>query len=147
MDAQTLGVGVVFGGLVVGGVWRWWTWRQEHGTLVTVQIDIGVVKAGPAVAGAITLTVYNGSAHPVRVSGVALQHNRGPRGTFVQVVPQIGATIPGVISPHDSGMTWFETDYLEAQGLDLTRPAWGRISLAEQSAFIYSKRKRLLKKS
>jgi hypothetical protein len=106
---------------------------------------LGIVQAGPAVTGAITLTVYNGSAHPVRVTGVAIEHNRGVKGVFAQVMPQIGATIPGVIGPHDSGMTWFDKDDLEGKGLELTRPTRGRITLAEQAAFIYSKRKQLLK--
>jgi hypothetical protein len=120
MDAQTLGVGVVFGGLVVGGVWRAWTWRQEHATLVKVQIDLGIVQVWP---------------------------NRGLHGVLAQIMLPTLAGIPGVVGPHDSAMTWWNQADLADNAFDLTRPLRGRVSLAERDGFIWSKRKQLLKKS
>jgi hypothetical protein len=147
MDAQTFSAGVVLGGLVIGGTWRGWTWRQEHATLVKVQVDLGIVQVWPAVKGAIILTVYNGSAHQVRVTGAAIETNSGPHGVLAQIALPPLAGIPGVIGPHDSAMTWWDKDELEGNAFDLTRPLRGRISLAERDGFIWSKRKQLLKKS
>lgn len=147
MDAQTFSAGVVLGGLVIGGIWRGWTWRQEHATLIRVQIDLGIVQVWPAVNGAVILTVYNRSAHPVRVTGVAIETNNGSHGVLAQIMLQPLAGIPGVVGPHDSAMTWWDTNDLGGNAFDLSRPLRGRITLAERDGFIWSKRKQLLKKS
>jgi len=142
--ATVLGVGIAVGGAVVGGLWRWWTWRQEHGTLVTAQIGMGFLTLGPNLVEAINVTVFNRSKHPVRVTGVAIETNDGSKRVLAQIVPQPGAGIPGVIGPYDSAMTWFERDQdWKANGLDVQRPTRCRISLAERDGFIWSKRRRL----
>jgi len=148
MDLQTLaavlGVGVAIGAAVVGGLWRWWTWRQEHGTLITAQIGMGFLGFGPKLIEAITVTVYNRSKHPVRVTGVAIETNDGSKRVLAQIMPQPGTTIPGVVSPHDSAMTWFEKDpSWKANGLDVQRPTRCRINIAERDAPIWSKRRQL----
>ncbi len=142
--ATVLGVGLALGAAIVGGIWRWWTWRQEHGTLVTVQIGMAFLTLGPNLVEAITVTVYNRSRHAIRVTGIAVETNDGSKRAFAQIVPQVGASIPGVIEPHESGMTWFEKDRLLAEGgINLQRLTRCRVSLADSPGFIWSKRRRL----
>jgi hypothetical protein len=142
--ATVLGVGIGIGAAIVGAVWRWWTWRQEHGTLLTAQIGMGFLAFGPKLVEAISVTVYNRSRHPVRVTGVGIETNDGSKRVLVQIMPQPGAGIPGTVNPHDSAMTWFERDpNWKANGLDVQRPTRCRITIAERAGFIWSKRRRL----
>jgi len=93
---------------------------------------------------AITVTVYNRSQHAIRVTGIAVEKNDGSNQAFAQIVPQVGASIPGVVEPHESGMTWFEKERLLAEGgLNLQRLTRCRVSLADRPEFIWSKRRKL----
>ena len=143
--ATILGTGLVLGGSIVGGFWRYWTWRQEHGTHVVVEISFGFVALGPRLVDTVLVTVRNRSKHPVRVENVAVELNDGSKRVGLVPGTKPGATIPGVVAPHDSGMTWFESADLVPMGLDLYRPARARVSLADRDGFLWSKRKRLMK--
>lgn len=163
MDLQTLaavlGVGVAFGAAVVAGAWRWWTWRQEHKTLVTVKIAMGFLTFGPKLVEAVILTVFNRSGHPVRVTGVGLsghpvrvtgvglEANDGSKRQLVQIIPQPGAGVPGTIAPRDSAQTWFErADIDNRGGIDVYRPVRGQVVLAERDRPIWSRRRALMRK-
>jgi len=142
--ATVLGVGLALGAAIVGGIWRLWTWRQTHETLVTVEIGMAFLGFGANLIEAITVTVYNRSQHAIRVTGIAVETNDGSKRAFAQIVPQVSASIPGVIEPHESGMTWFEKDRLLAEGgLNLQRPTRCRITVADRPGFIWSKRRQL----
>jgi hypothetical protein len=146
--ATVLGVGVALGATIVGGLWRWWTWRQEHETLVTVKIAIGFLTFGPKLVEAVIVTVFNRSKHPVRVTGVALEANDGSKRQLIQITPERGAGIPGTVGPRDSAQTWFENGEIDGRGgLDIYRPVRCRVNLAEQDAPIWSKPRALMKRS
>ena len=135
-----------FGGLIVGGIWRLWTWRQEHGTHVTVQISWGVLT--PTLVEAVLVTVFNRSGHPIRVTGAGVEINDGSQrtGNVMQVKP--GAGIPGTIAPHDSAMTWFEMADLVSERFDMYRKARAFAHLADRVAGpVWSKRRTLIQRS
>lgn len=136
--ATILGTGVAIGAIVVGGIWRYWTWRQEHGTLVTVTLKWGGLTFGPNVVEAVTVTVLNQSSHPVRVTGAGVEINDGSErtGNVTEVKP--GAGIPGVVAPHDLGFTWIEIADLKQNGFDPFKPARAFVHVADRT--IWSKR-------
>jgi hypothetical protein len=136
------------GGLIVGGIWRLWTWRQEHGTHVTVQISWGGLAFGPDLVEAVLVTVFNRSRHPVRVTGCGVEINDGSKraGHVMQIKP--GAGIPGVVTPHDSAMTWLERADLEHEGFNMYRKARAFALLADRTGGpVWSKRRTLMRRS
>jgi hypothetical protein len=114
--ATLLGSGIAIGAAIVGGIWKWWTWHQEQGTFVTAKIDAALLAYGPDLVKAVTLTVYNRSKHPIRVTGVAIELNNGTKRVLAQLMPQSGAGIPGIVSPRDSASTWFDQSDLVEPG-------------------------------
>ena len=144
--ATILGTGLVLGGLIVGGVWRYWTWRQEHGTHVSVEISTGFLVLGTTPLDVVQVTVRNRSTHPVRVDGVAVEMNDGSKRAGIVTGLKVGANIPGVVGPHDSGSTWLETADLVRNGFDMFYPARARVSLSARDGFVWSKRRRLMKR-
>jgi hypothetical protein len=151
VNAQTLAAyATVLGVLLViaGGLWRWWTWRQEHRTLVSVKVAIGFLTFGPKLVDAVILTVFNNSSHPVRVTGVGLQANDGTKRQLVQITHEPGAGIPGTVAPRDQGQTWFKKAEIDNRGgIDVYRPVRGYAMLADRDRPIWSKRRALMKRS
>ena len=146
--ATILGTGVLIGGAVIGGIWRYWTWRQEHGTNVTVQISMGfIVGFGPNAIDAVQITVFNRSAHPIRVAGVGVEMNDGSKRTGQVTGSKVGADIPGIVNPHDSGSTWLETSDLTQNGFDVFRPARAFAHIADRNERLWSKRRTLMRRS
>jgi hypothetical protein len=141
--ATILGTGIALGALGFGA----WTWRREHGTNVTVQISIGFLAFPPNIVDAVMVTVYNESAHPVRVTGAGVEINDGgKRAGHVSLKP--GATIPGTIPPHDQGMTWLETAELVKKGFDVYRKARAFAILANRAVGpLWSKRRTLMRRN
>ena len=144
--ATILSAGILIGGGVVGAIWRVWTWRQEHGTHVTVQISWGVLT--PMLVEAVLVTVFNRSGHPIRVTGAGVEMNDGSKraGHVVQIKP--GAGIPGTIAPYDSAMTWFEMADLASEGFDKYRKGRAFAHLADRvGGPVWSKPRRLMRRS
>jgi hypothetical protein len=147
--ATILSAGILIGGGVVGAVWRVWTWRQEHGTNVTVRISLGFLTLSlePHVIEAVIVTAINSSAHAVRVTSAGVEMNDGTkRNGFVPLKP--GAGIPGTIQAHDQAMTWLEKAELEKEGFDVFRKARAFVLLADrEGGAIWSKPRRLMRRS
>jgi hypothetical protein len=137
---------LVLGAATGGGLWRYRTWRQEHGTHVVVEISFGLVTLGPNAVDAVMVKVRNLSGHPIRVDSVAVEVNDGSNRIGLILGAKPGFNIPGVVAPHDSGTTWFESTDLVTHGLDLYRPARARVSLADHQGFLWSERKALMRR-
>jgi len=144
--ATLIGAGIVIGGAAVGGVWRWWTWRREHGTNVKVKLTWGLALLGDHSIESAIVTVFNQSAHPVRVTGAGVEVNDGSgRAGHVRVKP--GADIPGVVAAHDQGSTWVELAELTREGFDVYSKARAFARIGENDRPIWSKRRRLMRRS
>ena len=145
--ATILSAGILIGGGVVGGFWRAWAWRQEHGTNVTVQLSIGFLTFPTGLIEAIIVTVINHSAHPVRVTGAGVEINDGSkRAGHVPLKP--GAGIPGIIAAHDQEMTWIERAELVTEGFDVYRKARAFARLADRPGGpLWSKSRALMRRA
>lgn len=120
-------------------MWRYWTWRQEHGTNVRVTIKPGYVS----VAGAVLLvTAYNDSTHAVVITSVAVEMNDGSKNVAIQPMLVPGATMPAEVGPHNSGIAWFGSDLMQ-HGFDPRRPVRAYVMLASRERPVWSKRRKL----
>jgi hypothetical protein len=145
MDANTIiaiYAAVVATGAAGWPIFQWWHRQRPH---VDVQAKMGLltgVDARPIV----TITVYNHGDRSIRVEQAGLNAQDGSGRTFQNLRIQPGATIPGIVHPHDSGMTYLYADDIEGHGYDVTLPvvAWASLSSGEHIA---SKAKPLLARS
>jgi hypothetical protein len=105
-----------------------------------------VVGFGPAID-AVQITVFNRSAHPIRVAGVGVEINDGSNRTGQVTGLKLGADIPGIVDPHDSGFTWLEAADLTQNGFDVFRPARAFANIADRNGRLWSKRRTLMRRS
>jgi hypothetical protein len=124
------------------------------GTNVKVKIEPGDINVSPTPGAVLLVTAYNDSNEAVRVTSVAVEMNDDAKGKIAQfwlnhprrlaVRPKLveGATMPGKIGPHDSGMTWFGPE-LTKDGFDPRRPVRAYVMLANRERPVWSKRRKL----
>jgi len=99
--------------------WQVFTWHSDRQ-------ESTVVDIGPAVIGGVGATVQievrNDSAQPIYVVGTALSvSGGGPGFSVIHLAPgPAGSSIPGVITPKNSGKTWVPVGQLPP----LTQFAW-----------------------
>jgi hypothetical protein len=152
LDASTLAshatvasAAFLIGGGFVGGAWRFYVWRREHGAKVSVEISFGFPTFAPVPL--VVVTVHNPFDHPVSVSSVAIEMNDGSRRVAIEPWRHRGATVPGVVNPHDTGMTWFDFNQLVEGGLKPEKPVRARVVVGGRPGFVWSRRRRLSKQS
>ena len=115
-------------------VWQIFTWRHKQRSRVEVSVRIAIAAPAPGVTQqAISITAANRSEHAVRVTSVGLDLNRDDGWQFHQAVPILGASLPGIVQPHDAGVGMIDRENAEEEGLDLFQPvvAWIRLSTGE----------------
>lgn len=108
--------------------------RREPPIVVTAKYAYMGFEQG--VVGAFVIKVENHADHPLRVTslGLVLQDDSGQH--LHQVAKPPGATLPGPIPAHDSGLTYFREEALERDhGFDKYKPveAWPRWRLSAHS--------------
>lgn len=114
--------------------WQIYAWRHRQRSRVTVVVRLAIASLAPGVTlQAITITATNNSEHAVRVTSVGLDLDRGDGWQFHQPVPIYGASLPGVIQPHDAGVGMIDRATAVGEGLDLGKPvvAWVRLATGE----------------
>jgi hypothetical protein len=114
--------------------WQIYAWRHRQQSRVVVSVRLAISSPAPGVTvQAISITATNNSEHAVRVTGAGLDLNRQDGWQFHQAAPIYGATLPGVIQPHDAGVAMIDRGGAEREGLDLTKPvvAWVRLATGE----------------
>jgi hypothetical protein len=86
--------------------------RRERRTVIRVQMwRLIVMPLGGTRGIVLVIQALNESAHAVRVSKVGLDTRMRVGGIqigFTAWLPPAGATLPGVIQPHDSGVTTYQ---------------------------------------
>jgi hypothetical protein len=81
------------------------------------------------------LDAINESDHPIRVTSAGFEV-QGRRGATAPIVHQpVDATLPGVIAPKDSGMTYAPIEALEEIGFNFYKPARGFAHTADGKTF------------
>ncbi len=114
--------------------WQVYAWRHRQQNRVTVSVRLAIASPAPGVSvQALSITATNNSEHAVRVTGVGVDLNRRDGWQFHQPAPIHGATLPGIIQPHDAGVSMIDRENAEREGLDLTKPvvAWVRLATGE----------------
>jgi hypothetical protein len=114
--------------------WQIYAWRHRHRSRVDVSVRLAIgAPSANATVHAISVTATNRSEHPVRVVGVGLDLNRPDGWQFHQAAPIYGATLPGVVQPHDAGEAMIDRGAAEQEDLDLGEPAiaWIRLATGE----------------
>jgi hypothetical protein len=124
--------------------WQVFQWLHARRLRVEVHASIGLVGFGPGnVPAVVSITVINSSDYPVRVANVGIDLQDGSERTMNLTTPMPGATVPGVIAPHDSGVGYALKDEVDEQ-VDVTKPVrvWARLSTGE---LIHSQARPLMK--
>ncbi|HEY2053950.1 MAG TPA: hypothetical protein VGH14_08460 [Solirubrobacterales bacterium] len=114
--------------------WQFYAWRHRQQNRVAVSVRLAIASPAPGVTvHALSITATNNSEHAVRVTGVGLDLNRRDGWQFHQAAPIYGATLPGVVQPHDAGVAMIDREGAEGEGLNLTEPvvAWVRLATGE----------------
>lgn len=139
MDFETVKSVFAIIGVVAttGGLgWRVYTWRRERATRVVVKVSNALPMYGPhnkPGEWSFEIEALNKSDHPVRVTSVGFELPDGR--TLVQVERPFPSALPCDIRPHDSAMTLFEVEQLEAQGMDTFGEIIGFVNTSDGSRF------------
>jgi len=109
--------------------WQVASWRLSRKDRVDVTVRFVVIGTSPVTHG-VAVTAVNVSDHDVRVEAVGLYLQDGSGGAYQQFRQPPIADLPGVISSHDSGATYFDLADVEEAGIDVFKPltAWVRLS-------------------
>jgi hypothetical protein len=78
----------------------------------------------------VMITAANNGQRPIGVDGGGLLLQDGSGRTMVPTRMQPAQTIPGTVEPGHSVMTYLEKELLERNGIDLTKPLVGFVTLA-----------------
>jgi hypothetical protein len=97
------------------------------------QVDVKVALAliappGGEVLETVQIEARNRGDHPIRVTSAGFNVQDDSGNTVVMTWQPPGSTLPGVIGPRDSGMTYLLRD--ELGPLDVFRPLVGWVSLS-----------------
>lgn len=114
-------------------LWQIYTWHHRHRSHVQVQVRFAIAVPEVATIEAVSVTATNRSEHAVRISEVGLLLQGTSDERFHQWRQLPGATIPGVIDPHDAGTAFLLHDDVRKTGVDIYEPvtAWVRLSTGE----------------
>jgi hypothetical protein len=115
----------------------WEVWKAVQARRLKVEVDLAnAMLAYPArePAWSAQIQVRNHGDHQINVTSAGLYTQDGTDQRVVMIRQQPGATLPGVVGPHDSGFTYFLEDELQNAGLDWFRPlvAWAALSTGER---------------
>jgi hypothetical protein len=114
--------------------WQIYAWRHRQKSRVAVSVRLAIASPSPGVTvHVLSIAATNNSEHAVRVTGVGVDLNRKDGWQFHQAVAIYGATLPGVVQPHDAGVAMIDRGGAEAEGLSLAEPvvAWVRLATGE----------------
>lgn len=116
-----------------GLAWQVFSWAHRRRSHVTVQARIAFV--GYDALQVISIEATNTSDHPVRVTSAGLMLQDGSGRQFVILRQPDGATLPGVVQPHDSATTWIAQADAESEGgFDVFAPVTAWVNLATGQA-------------
>ena len=113
--------------------WQVVSWRLARKSRVEVTVNAAMLPYDDGrVLDGVTVNVVNNSDHAVRVTSAGLVLTDGSNRDLVQMSTPSGATLPGLIAPHDSAMTYFLVEDLEREtdGIDIYAPLAGWVQLA-----------------
>ena len=113
--------------------WQIYTWRRTHSTALNLKVSYAFI--GYDVQEVVMIAAINKSNHPVRVTSAGLVLQDGSKRDLVIFHPPPGASIPGAITPRDSGNTWLAIDDARRGGLDLYEPLVAWVNTAEDKRF------------
>ena len=131
--------------VATGGLaWNIYSWRAARVSRVEVLVQFAFLpEPGVDVHEGVVITAINRGDRPVRVDGAGLDLQDGSGRTLAVMQPPHGATLPGVVEPGQSGMTYLLRPPVEQSGIDLTRPLAGWVRLAT-GELLRSKRRALI---
>ena len=120
--------------LSTGGLgWQVYTWIRAHGTRVRVEVTNAFLPFTDHVSYVAMITVTNLGEHAIRVTSAGFDFQDSSGRTVVLANAPPGSSLPGVVQPHDSGMTWLEETQFASGGIDVYRPlvAWAKLATGE----------------
>jgi hypothetical protein len=92
---------------------------------------MAVIGLGPGnVPAVVAITVVNESDYPIHVNNTGIDLQDGSNNTMSLTTPMPGASLPGTVEPHNSGVAFALKEEVERQGVDLTKPVrvWARLA-------------------
>lgn len=137
----------IYAAIVGSGALGWQVFQWSHARRVRLVVTArrAAIGFGPDnIPPVVAISAVNNSDFQVNIAAAGTDMQDGSGGTL-NMMPMPGATIPGVVAPHDSATAFLRQDSAEEAGLDLYQPvrAWVRLSTGQT---IYSDAEPLLRR-
>jgi hypothetical protein len=124
-------IGALTGPAALG--WQIFTWQHARKVKVGVSVSYGLIGFDEPES-VVMVTVTNDNDFDIRITsaGFVMQDSSGRE--YVVVHPPPLAGLPGVVTAHDSAMTYLTQDEAERAGIDVYRPltGWARTATGER---------------